>query len=199
MNNNLSNIDYFKYSPYGDNVITLLELKKERNTEENRDILNLDTYKEALNNGWHVSPITCEYNEYPNVDIGKDLRTIVLCEDLSRSKVIDAIKNRRIYVSEDNNVDIYFSLNKMPMGSIVKSPSYVRIITSAINNDEYDKIRKIEIFSNNNEIIYTQEFNSNYAKVDFTLKLPQKNTYYFALITEENNKKSVTSPIWIEP
>lgn len=196
---NLSNIDYFKYSPYGDEVITLLELKKEKNTKKDRDILNLDTYKEALNNGWHVSPITCEYNEYPNMDIGKDLRTTVLCEDLSRSKIIDAIKNRRIYISEDNNMDIYFSLNKMPMGSIVKSPTYVRIIVSAINNDEYDKIKKIEIFSNSNEIIYTQEFNSNYAKVDFTFKPPKENTYYFALITEESNKKSVTSPIWIEP
>lgn len=197
--NNLNNVDYFKYSPYGDKVMSLLELNKKRDPKENRDILNLDTYKEALNNGWHVSPITCQYNEYPNVDIEKDLRTTVLCEDLSRSKIMDAIKNRRIYVGEDNNIDIYFSLNKMPMGSIVKSPSYVRIIVSAINNDEYDKVKKIEIFSNDDEIIYTQEFNSNYAKVDFTLKPPKKNTYYFALITEDNNKKSVTSPIWIEP
>ncbi|WP_343339254.1 hypothetical protein TPELB_15970 [Terrisporobacter petrolearius] len=198
-NNNLSNIDYFKYSPYGDQVITLLELNKKRDTKENRDVLNIDTYKEALNNGWHVSPITCQYNDYPNWNISKDLRTTILCEDLSKSKILDAIKNRRIYVSEDNNLDIFFSLNKMPMGSIVKSPSYIRLIVSAINNDDYDKIKKIEVFSNNNEIVYTKEFNSNYAKVDFTLKLPKKNTYYFALITEDSNKKSITSPVWVEP
>ena len=196
--NYLSNVDYFKYSPYGDKIISLLELKKERSTTEDREILNLDAYKEALNNGWHISPITCEYNEYPNLNIGKGIRTYILCEDLSKSKIIDAIKNRRIYVSEDNNVDIYYSLNKMPMGSIIQSPSYIRIIVSAINNDELDKIEKIEIFSNNNEIIYKQEFNSNYAKVDFTLKPPLKNTYYFAVITEKSDKKSVTSPIWVE-
>lgn len=197
--NNLNSVDFFKYSPYGDSIINLLELKKERNTIKNRDELNLDSYKEALNNGWHISPISCVYNEYPNTNIEKNIRTTILCEDLSRSKIIDAIKNRRIYVSEDNNLDVYYSLNKMPMGSIIKSPSYVRIIVSAINNDELDKIKKIEILSNNNEIIYKQNFDSNYAKVDFTLKPPIKNTYYFAIITEDSNKKSVTSPIWIEP
>ena len=198
-NDNLSNIDYFKYSPYGDNIISLLELKKEKNAKENKNELNLDTYKEALNNGWHISPISCEYNEYPLDNIENNIRTTILCEDLSKSKIIDAIKNRRMYVSEDNNIDVYYSLNKMPMGSIVKSPSYIRIIVSSINNNELDKIKKIEIFSNNNKIIYTQNFDSNYAKVDFTLKPPIKDTYYFAVITEKSNKKSVTSPIWIEP
>lgn len=199
--NNLNNVDFFKYSPYGDNIITLLELKKEKSATENRCELNLDSYKEALDNGWHVSPISCEYNEHPNVHIEKDIRTTLLCEELSKSKIIDSIKNRRIYVSEDDNIDVYYSLNKMPMGSIIQSPSYIRIIVSAINNNENesDKIKKIEVFSNNNEIIYKQDFNSNYAKVDFTLKPPVKNTYYFAVITNKNNKKSVTSPIWIEP
>ena len=159
----------------------------------------MDTYKEALDNGWHIGPMACEYNEYPLDNIENNIRTTILCEDLSKSKIIDAIKNRRMYVSEDNNIDVYYSLNKMPMGSIIKSPSYVRIIVSSINNDELDKIKKIEIFSNNNEVIYKQDFDSNYAKVDFTLKPPIKNTYYFAVITEESNKKSVTSPIWIEP
>lgn len=195
---NLNNIDYFKYSPYGDNIISLLELKKEKINKYDEIKLNLDAYKEALDSGWHLSPIACDYNEYPNVDVTKNIRTNILCEELSESKIIDAIKNRRIYVSEDKNVDIYYSLNKMPMGSIVKSPSYIRIIVSAIDNDELDKIKKIEIYSNNNKIIYTQDFNSNYAKVDFTLKPPIKNTYYFAVITEEGNKKSITSPIWIE-
>lgn len=195
----LSTVDFFKYSPYGDNIITLLELKKEKNTLENRDVLNLDDYKEALNNGWHISPIACEYNEYPNVDVAKYIRTTVLCENLSKSEIIDAIKNRRIYVSEDDNVDVYYSLNKMPMGSIIQSPSYIRIIVSAINNDELDKIKKIEILSNDDEIVYEQEFNSNYAKIDFTLKPPAKNAYYFAVITEQSNKKSITSPIWVEP
>lgn len=193
-----SNVDFFKYSPYGDDIISLLELKKEK-SNDNKYKLNLNNYKEALDNGWHISPIFCEYNEYPNDKIIKNMRTTILCEELSKSKIIDSLKNRRIYVSEDTNVDVYYSLNKMPMGSIIKSPSYIRIIVSAIHNDDLDKIKKIEVYSNNNKVIYEKSFTSNYAKIDFTLKPPNKNTYYFAVITEESNKKSITSPIWVEP
>lgn len=199
IDDDLTNVDFFKYSPYGNNIMTLLELRKQQNNEENVSKLNLDDYIEALNNGWHISPISCEDNEYFPKDIEKSIKTTVLCEDLSKSKIIDAIRNRRIYVSEDNNMDIYFSINKMPMGSIIKSPSYIRIIFSAIHNDEFDKIQKVEVFSNNNKIVYSRDFDSNYAKSDFTLKVPKENTYYFVVITGKSNKKSITSPIWIEP
>ena len=194
LDNNLSNINYFKYSSYGDEIISLIELKK----DSNKNILNLDYYQEALDNGWHVSPITCEYNDYINSSATNNFITTILCEDLSRSEILNAVKNRRIYVSENRNIDINFTLNKMPMGSIIKKPSYIRIIASAIDNKGEEKIKKIEIYSNNNKIIYSKDFKSNFAKIDFTLKPPKKNTYYFAVITEKNNKKSITSPIWIE-
>ena len=195
--NSLDNINYFKYSPYGDEIISLLELKK-NSSDNNKNNLNLNAYKEALDNGWHISPIISKYNEYPNTDFSNIVTTTILCEELTKNQILDGIKNRRIYISESDNMDVYFSLNKLPMGSIIKNPSYVRIIVRGIANNEKDKIKKIEVFTNNNEIIYSKDFDSNFGKIDFTLKPPTKNTYYFALITDKNNKETVTSPIWIE-
>ena len=191
--NNLDSINYFKYSPYGDEIISLIELQKDANKK-----LNLIPYKEALDNGWHISPIICEYNQYPNINLNNKFLTNILCEDLTKNQLLEGIKNRRIFISENNNLDVYFSLNKLPMGSIVKNPSYVRIIVSAIANSNNDKIKKIEIFSNNDKLICSKNFDSNFTKVDFTLPPPNKNTYYFALITEKDNKETLTSPIWIE-
>ena len=68
------------------------------------------------------------------------------------------------------------------MGSIVKNPSYVRIIVSAIANSNNDKIKKIEIFSNNDKLICSKNFDSNFTKVDFTLPPPNKNTYYLTFV-----------------
>ena len=62
--NNLDSINYFKYSPYGDEIISLIELQKDANKK-----LNLIPYKEALDKGWHISPIICEYNQYPNINL----------------------------------------------------------------------------------------------------------------------------------
>ena len=58
---------------------------------------------------------------------------ILGCEDLSRSEILNAVKNRRIYVSENRNIDIksvglyYFmyynrkdySLYKLPLALII--------------------------------------------------------------------------------
>ncbi|WP_455538331.1 hypothetical protein [Terrisporobacter sp.] len=190
---NLNNINYFKYSSYGDEIICLIELK-----HSNKNVLNLNPYKEALDNGWHVSPIACEFNGYLNPNSSNNFITTILCEYLSKSEILNGIKNRRIYVSENKNIDVNFTLNKMPMGSIVKNPSYIRIIASAINSKGRAKIKKIQIYGNNNKIIYSKDFKSTFTKVDFILKPSNKNTYYFAVITDENNKKSITSPIWVE-
>ena len=70
----------------------------------------MDYYQEALDNGWHVSPITCEYNNYINSSATNNFITTILCEDLSRSEILNAVKNRRIYVSENRNIDINFTL-----------------------------------------------------------------------------------------
>lgn len=192
-NDSLDNLNYFKYSPYGDEIISLIEVKKNKNNK-----LNLDAFKEALDNGWHLSPIFCEYNQYGSSNINNEFVNTILCEDLTKNQLLEGIKNRRIYLSENKNMDVYFSLNKLPMGTIIKNPSYVRIIVSAIANTNNDKIKKIEIFTNNNKIICSKSFDSTFAKIDFCIPPPNKNTYYFALITEKNNKETLTSPVWIE-
>ena len=84
------------------------------------------------------------------------------------------------------------------MGSIIEKPKMLKFIISAIDNDDKDKINKIEVYSDNNDLIESKYFNSNYAKLDFTLETVKKDTFYYVVITQNNNKKTITSPIWIE-
>ena len=63
--------------------------------------------------------------------------------------------------------------------------------------DENDKIDEIQVISNNGEIIKSKTFNSNLAKLEFTLK-SNKNKFYYIKVIQNNDKISVTSPIWIE-
>ena len=83
------------------------------------------------------------------------------------------------------------------MGTIIENPNNLRFIVSAIDNDLDEKIMKIQVFSNNNKFIKGKTFNSNYAKLDFSLN-NTKDSYYYAIITQKNNKKTITAPIWIE-
>ncbi len=194
-NKNYNNIDFFKYSPYGDKVVSLFEVEKIK-LDNNKYELNFNHYIEALNNGWHLAPLIVDDKDSFNVSC--EFRNIVLCEELTKESLSDTLKNRRLYVSEDKNIKVDYFINKSPMGSIIKEPKMLKFTISAIDNDDNDKINKIQVYSNNDDLIETKYFNSNYAKLDFTLEKVKKYTFYYVVVTQSNNKKTITSPIWIE-
>ena len=83
------------------------------------------------------------------------------------------------------------------MGSTIKNTSKLNFYISVIDNDENDKIKKIEIISNDNKIIKSKNFNSNIAKLEFSIK-SDTNRFYYVKVTQNNNKVSVSAPIWIK-
>ena len=95
------------------------------------------------------------------------------------------------------NIKIDYSINNLPMGSTIKNTSKLNFNISAIDSDENDKINEIQVISNNGEIIKSKTFNSNLAKLEFTLK-SNKNKFYYIKVIQNNDKISVTAPIWIE-
>lgn len=193
---NFKDLDFLKYSLYGDNFINLFEVDKQ--VDNTQITLSFDSYINALENGWHLAPITCTSNEKSLLSLDNNIRTIALCENLTKNDLFDAFNNRRVYVSEDNNLKVDFTINKMVMGSIIENPSNLRFVVSAVDNDTTDKIKKIEIYEKNKTLIKENNYDSNYAKLDFYLNRDIKDNYYYAIITQENNKKTLTAPIWIK-
>ena len=99
-NKNYNNLDFFKYSPYGDKVIYLFELEKIK-VNKNEYELDFKNYIEALNNGWHLSPLIVDYNDKDNFNTSCEFRNVILCEELTKENLSEALKNRRLYASED--------------------------------------------------------------------------------------------------
>ena len=83
---------------------------------------------------------------------------------------------------EDKNIKIDYSINNLPMGSTIKNTSKLNFNISAIDSDENDKIDEIQVISNNGEIIKSKTFNSNLAKLEFTLKSNKNKFYYIKVI-----------------
>lgn len=187
----------FKYSPQGDKVMCLLEVCNGYNKDMNKNIKSFDMYQLALDNGWHVAPTCGQDNHRVDFGVANEFRTVILSTSLNRDNIYDSLRNMRVYATEDKNIRIDYTINDSPMGSELKKPSKIRFSISAVDNDYEDKIKKIEVISNNSEIIKSQEFDSNLAKLEFTLK-PKANAFYYVKITQENDKTSVTAPIWIK-
>ncbi|MGL5348375.1 MAG: CehA/McbA family metallohydrolase [Peptostreptococcaceae bacterium] len=185
-----------KYSRYGDDAISLIEVENGYSKDLSKNIKSYDMYQLALDNGWHLAPTCNQDNHRVDFAIANELRTVVLATDLSKDALYDSLKKMRVYATEDKNIKIDYTINDLAMGSTIKKASNLNFCISAIDKDDSDKIEEIQVISNNGQIIKTKKFNSNLAKLEFTIK-PNKNSFYYVKIIQHNNKISLTAPIWI--
>lgn len=188
--------DNFKYSRSGDEAISLIEIENGYNNDLSKNIKSYDMYQVALDNGWHLAPTCNQDNHRVDFAIANELRTVVLATDLSKNALYDSLKKMRVYATEDKNIKIDYTINDLPMGSSIKKCSNLNFSICAIDEDDLDKIKEIQVISNNGQVVRSKKFNSNLAKLEFTLK-QSKNTFYYVKVIQNDNKISITAPIWI--
>ena len=187
----------FKYSSHGDYVISLIEVGNGYSKDMSKNIRSHDMYQLALDNGWHLAPTANQDNHRVDFGIANEFRTVILATDLNKDALYDSLRNMRVYATEDKNIKIEYSINNLPMGSTIKNTSKLNFNISAIDSDYIDKINEIQVISNKGEIIKSKKFNSNLAKLEFSLK-SKKNKFYYIKVIQNNDKISDTSPIWVE-
>ncbi|MGL5330754.1 MAG: CehA/McbA family metallohydrolase, partial [Peptostreptococcaceae bacterium] len=195
-NNKFGQFKNFKYSSSADNIINLLEVGNGSNKNCNKISKKIDMFQTALDNGWHVAPVYNQDNHDLNFGIANNFRTVILSTDLTRSALYDGLKNMRVYCSEDKNLKIDYTINDFPLGSTLSNTSKLNFSISAVDPNEEDNINEIIVVSNNDNIVKRKQFNSNVAKLDFTLS-PKENSYYYVKVIQDNKKTSLTAPIWI--
>ncbi|MGL5330381.1 MAG: CehA/McbA family metallohydrolase [Peptostreptococcaceae bacterium] len=191
------NFNDFKYSFHGDSIISLIEVGNGYNKDISKNILSFDMYQLALDKGWHLAPTCNQDNHRVNFGIANDFRTVILATDLTEDALYDAMRNMRVYATQDKNLKIEYTINDLPMGSIIRKSSKLNFCISAIDNDSDNKIEEIQIISNDSKIIESKKFNSNLAKLELTIK-SEKNKFYYVKVIQNDNKASVTAPIWIK-
>ena len=188
----------FNYHANADKIINLIEVGNgyKENTSDNR--VSFDKYQLALDKGWHLSPTCNQDNHIVDFGVANEFRTVILATALTEDSIYDALKNRRTYATQDKNLKIDFNINDLPMGTIINNPSKLHLSVSAIDPDYDDFIKEIQIISNNAKLIKSKTFDSNIAKLECNIKDTQSNTFYYIKIIQNNDKVSVTAPIWIK-
>lgn len=187
----------FKYSPYGDSVISLLEVGNGYNPDITKNRKAHDMYQYALDKGWHLAPTCGQDNHRIDFGVANEFRTVVLSTDLSKDAIYDSLKKMRVYSTEDKNIKIDYTINDLPIGSTLRNPSKLNFSICAIDKDYNDKVKEIQVISNKGEIVKRKKYNSNLAKLEFTLK-PEKNKFYYVKVIQNLNKTSLSAPIWIK-
>jgi hypothetical protein len=163
-----------------------------------------------LNRGFHVAPTANQDNHFFTWGTITRARTAVLADRLTTADLLRAMKARRVYATEDENLQIRFRVNGQLMGAIVHTPQPMdlTIEVEISDPDEPDAQYKVELFGGEiggsmiDDPVDDSILEGN-GKVTFAQHYDSGKRFFFIKVTQTGNDEkddfAWTAPVWIEP
>jgi len=159
----------------------------------------LSQYNAALKAGYHLG-VGLDHDTHNTVfDRQSSGRFVVMAPILNRAEIIEGIRRMRIYSSDDWNVKVNFSINNLPMGSIIENAGNPTLSVTVNDADVNETVSSIAIYygvpdSGVNPTILTTVNNDSLTFTHTILN--NTNYYYYLYIIQGDGNKIWTSPIW---
>ena len=177
------------YSPQYDAAVSLLEVAGEDG------VVDCEYYDLALDKGWHVAPTNNQNNHKGQWGDASEARTVVLAKDLTEESLYAAMKDRRVYATQDSDLTVYYQLNGAVMGSILPKSEEAEI-TVFLSDPTDEAIGNVEVVTDGGAVLVS-EYVETPSQV---LELPASGgrSYYYLRITQPDGDVAVTAPLWMD-
>ena len=177
------------YSPRYDAVVSLLEVAGEDG------VVDCEYYDLALDKGWHVAPTNNQNNHNGQWGDASDARTVVLAKSLTEEALYAAMKDRRVYATQDSDLAIFYELNGTVMGSILPKSEEAEI-TVFLSDPTDEAIGNVEVVTDGGAVLVS-EYVETPSQV---LELPASggHSYYYLRITQPDGDVAITAPVWMD-
>ena len=177
------------YSPQHDAAVSLLEVAGEDG------VVDCEYYDLALDKGWHVAPTNNQNNHKGQWGDASEARTVVLAKSLTEEALYAAMKDRRVYATQDSDLAIFYELNGTVMGSILPKSEEAEI-TVFLSDPTDEAIGNVEVVTDGGAVLVS-EYVETPSQV---LELPASGgrSYYYLRITQPDGDVAVTAPVWMD-
>lgn len=191
--------DFAYYTPALDSYVQLVEVGNgEGQIGAGGYYPSYEQYIMALDKGWHVAPTNNQDNHKGSWGNANDARNVIYADSLSEDGLFDAIRERRLYATEDKNLEISYTLDGHMMGSQLGTDAVgenVNIEVTVYDPDHSDAISKVEVVVNSGRVAYT--WDSIPASGELSCTIPAAYSYYFIRVTQMDGNLAVTAPVWV--
>ncbi|HEY6502517.1 MAG TPA: T9SS type A sorting domain-containing protein [Chitinophagaceae bacterium] len=165
---------------------------------------DLGYFKSMLSKGYRIAPQMDHDNHNMTFGTVNTNRTVVLATAKTRPALMEAIRARRYYASQDCNARVEFKNNQDPMGSVVIKGG-LPVLSLLIIDPDGEAVNTIELWGgaigdpvpSSPLNIYSGVTNFTFNSGDVANIQPNNSSwYYFTIITQADGNKIVSSPIW---
>lgn len=177
------------YSPQYDAVVSLLEVAGEDG------VVDCEYYDLALDKGWHVAPTNNQNNHKGQWGDASEARTVVLAKSLTEEALYAAMKDRRVYATQDSDLAIYYELNGTAMGSILPKSEEAEI-TVFLSDPTDEAIGNVEVVTDGGAVLVSEYVETPSQVLE--LSASGGHSYYYLRITQPDGDVAVTAPVWMD-
>lgn len=167
-----------------------------------------DWYIAYLNRGLHLAPTGNQDNHYRTWGTINENRTVVLAPELTRAALLQAMKERRVYATEDKGFRVTFTVNNHIMGS--RRPPVQGVVTARVRVSDEDQSNSrfsVQLFYDRAPggppaaPVQTLTTNNN-GTATFNHTPFNRRGYYFAVVAglqgANRDFRAWTAPVWFE-
>ncbi len=159
-------------------------------------------YIMALDKGWHVAPTSNQDNHSMKMN---SHRTVYWGPELSREELLTAMRARRLYSSDDPNIEVMFRTQNAFMGEVIEITSdEVEFLIKVVDDEP---ILRLELITRGGHVATSYEPPPGSLRAAWfpTVHIPN-DTYFFLKVISENlhdgddpTQVVLTAPIRIHP
>ncbi|THB69216.1 MAG: hypothetical protein D6B28_11760 [Gammaproteobacteria bacterium] len=192
--------DDFKYYDWADPHVFAIETANKGNG--NNSNAYLQHFTRALDKGWHLAP-TAGWDNH-DVNSCKITRTGAIMPALDNDTLVDTMRNRRLYSSDDPTLRLIFKMGHHWMGEIV--PNAGNTVTFTIAAEDEEPITRIELITDGGVVVASMD-QYDYKAVWRPTVNVGNSRYFFAKFYGENffendsgrnDQVAVSAPIWVK-
>lgn len=180
--------NFAHYSPKYDAFIHLLEVGSEDGYRA------YEYYTRALDKGWHVAPTNNQANHTGTWGDKSSVRTVILAQTLTEESLYDAMRNYRVYATEDSDLEILYYLDGNLMGSVQHTPA--QRITVSLQDPTDAALGTVEVIADGGAVIAQRVAEG--ASAALTIPVSDEYTYYYLRVTQPDGDIAVTAPVWVD-
>ena len=177
------------YSPQYDAAVSLLEVAGEDG------VVDCEYYDLALDKGWHVAPTNNQNNHDGQWGDASEARTVVLAKSLTEEALYAAMKDRRVYATQDSDLAIYYELNGTVMGSILPKSKDAEI-TVFLSDPTDEAIGNVEVVTDGGAVLVSEYVETPSQVLE--LSASGGHSYYYLRITQPDGDVAITAPVWMD-
>lgn len=177
------------YSPQYDAVVSLLEVAGEDG------VVDCEYYDLALDKGWHVAPTNNQNNHKGQWGDASEARTVVLAKSLTEEALYAAMKDRRVYATQDSDLAIFYELNGTVMGGILPKSEEAEI-TVFLSDPTDEAIGNVEVVTDGGAVLVSEYVETPSQVLELSASCGH--SYYYLRITQPDGDVAVTAPVWMD-